>query len=118
MQAWLWWTSKAGSCQRHLATRTVSAAGSSVHRSGPGQRSPASNFFYKKIKLYFIKKSPDLDKQHLQRIHVDAIVVRLLVGALVAVAVPLRLVLPIDALVPAAPISDSICAHTDCPLPT
>ena len=42
-----------------------------------------------------------LHEQHLQRVHVDAVVVRLLVRALIRVAVPLRLVLPVDALVPA-----------------
>ncbi len=46
-------------------------------------------------------RSAHLHKQHLQRVNVDAVIVRLLVGRLVGVAVPLALVLPVDALVPA-----------------
>lgn len=47
-------------------------------------------------------RSAHLHKQHLQRVNVDAVIVRLLVGRLVGVAIPLALVLPVDALVPAA----------------
>jgi hypothetical protein len=44
-----------------------------------------------------------LHEQDLQRVDVDAVIVGLLVWALIRIAVPLRLVPPVDALIPAAP---------------